>query len=101
MVREDEVVETKYPSEDKVSTAPTGEKLSLKRKSLTRKLNLQNAISVQRESYLPIPSEYTILTEIKSPFHSMYFKRSQFFRKSSIFTYTVFTYTILGVIIMP
>ena len=57
-----------------------GEESNLKQECLTQKLNFQNTVFVQRGSYLPIPIEYTIQTEILFPFLFTYFKRWQIFK---------------------
>ena len=71
-------------------------------------MNFISTVFVQRTSYLPIPMEYTIQTEISSSFHSTYLTRSQIFEnfpKSPFFTHTFFSQhlksLISGVITMP
>ena len=56
-----------------------GKESRLTQEFLTQKLNLQNAVSIQQGSYLPIPIKYTIQIEILSFFHSPYLKKSQIF----------------------
>ena len=48
-----------------------GEESTPKQEFLTQKLNFQNAVTVQRGSFLPIPIEYTI----PPLFHSTNIKR--------------------------
>ena len=82
--------------------------INQKTKFLTEKLNFKSTVPVQRASFLPIPIDYTIRTEILSSFQSTYLKRSEIFenfRKSPFFTHTFFSQhiksLILGAITMP
>ena len=53
-------------------------------------MNFKSTVFVQRVSYLPIPIEYTIRTEILSSFHSTYLKKSQILENRFFFTRSFF-----------